>query len=258
MKRFSLFALSLGAFGFANAATFSLSDGNAQVSGSDLSGLDSWFTDGTNNLFNQDYLFRLGNTGAEAVVGSTGPGTITTISANIVNVAHTMAGLFRVDITYTLIGGAAGSGTSDIGEVVRIQNLTNGVLDFHLFEYDDFDILGTFGGDRAGYNSGIISQWEGPVTSMVGTVPLANAYQIDTQANLVNSMFDGATTNFNNTTTANQPNDLAFGFQWDRTINAGGTFVMSKNKRIETVPEPATLAALGLGLAAIARRRRSK
>jgi hypothetical protein len=44
--------------------------------------------------------------------------------------------------------------------------------------------------------------------------------------------------------------------QWDRNIAARGTFLMSKNKRIEVVPEPATLAALGLGFAALLRRRR--
>ena len=245
--------------GVANAANFALTDGNAVVEGNDVTGLQNWLTDGTDDLFNQDYYFRIGNTSGEFNIGDIGPGTITQIAANTVNLAYTAAGQFRIDITYTLIGGATGSGTSDISEIVRIQNLSNGLLDFHLFEYDDFDVNGTAGGDFGDLiNSSTIGQRDGLRRVMVGATPPPNAWQIGAWPTLLNSLNDNTPTNFNNTGDGLGPADLSFGMQWNRRIDAGGSWLMSKNKRVETVPEPATMAALGLGVAAIVRRRNKK
>lgn len=257
-KLISLAFLATVLVGAAHAVNFTLTDGNAVVNGDDANQLTNWLTDGIDNLYNQDYYWRIGNT-AEAQIGDIGAGVITTIAANIVNVAYVNAGSFRIDITYTLVGGAAGSGTSDIAETIRVQNLSNGALDFHLFEYDDFDINGTAGGDFASMiNSSTVTQWEGPITAMVGTVPPPNAWQIAAWPSLAASLNDATATNLDNTGSGSGPADLAFAMQWDRTINAGGSFIMSKNKRIETVPEPATMAALGLGVAAMIRRRNKK
>lgn len=235
---------------------FTLADGNAVVNGDAASGLlTNWFTDGVDDLFNQDYYFRVGNT-AEAPIWTTGPGAITTFAPNMVNVKFTTA-LFSMDITYTLIGGALGSGTSDIGEIVRIQNRSNGVLDFHLFEYDDFDLNGTAGGDSAFLvNGSTIQQQEGNTIAMVGSVPPFDRWEIANWPTTLTKLNDGVADNLSNTGSPSGPGDLAFAMQWDRTIGVGGTFLMSKNKRIETVPEPATMAALGLGVAALLRRRR--
>ena len=260
MKKLICLALASSALvGAAHAINFTLTDGNAVVNGDDTVQLTNWLTDGTDHLFNEDYFWRIGNT-AEQRIGAIGPMTLTVIAPNIANVSFTNAGLFKVDITYILAGGANGSGTSDLGETVRIQNLSNGVLDFHLFEYDDFDILGTPSGDFAGMiNSSTVSQWEGAVTAMVGTVPPPDAWEISNWPTLRNSLEDATATNLGNVNNSGTvAGDQTFALQWDRSINAGGTFLMSKNKRIETVPEPATMTVLGLGIAAMIRRRNKK
>ena len=259
MKKLICLALASSALvGAAHAINFTLTDGNSVVNGNDVSQLQDWTTDGVDHLFNQDYYWRIGNT-AEQNIGAIGPMALTVIAPNIAKVSFTNAGLFQIDITYILAGGAPGSGTSDIGETVRIQNLSNGALDFHLFEYDDFDINQTAGGDFASMlNSSTVSQWEGSVTAMVGTVPIPDAWQIAAWPSIRNDLQNGTATNLNNTGSGSGPADLAFALQWDRSIAAGGTFIMSKNKRIETVPEPATMTALGLGIAAMIRRRNKK
>jgi hypothetical protein len=232
-----------------------MTDGNAVVDGDAAFGLVNWFTDGVDDLFNQDYYYRIG-LDPEAQISSIGPGAINQIAPNIVNVAYANATV-RVDITYTLIGGAPGSGTSEIGEIIRIQNLTNSALDFHLFEYDDFDLAGTAGGDNAMLlNSSTIMQWENLTTAMVGTVPPFDRWEIASFPTILNKLNDGVPDDLSNGTSPLGPGDMTFAMQWDRTIAAQGTFLMSKNKRIEVVPEPATLAALGLGFAALLRRRR--
>lgn len=259
MKKTLLLGAMIAVVGAAQAQSpFVLTDGNSVVRGDAASGLlTDWETDGIDHLFNQDYYFRIGQTAEEAIWDGVTP-VVTTFAPNIINVAYAHPD-FLFDITYTLIGGTPGSGTSDIGEIVRIRNRSNGALDFHLFEYDDFDINQTAGGDFGRLvNSSTIEQYEDPFYAMVGSVPPFDHFEISEWPTLLAKLTDGDADDLSDGAATAGPADLAFGMQWDRTIATNGTFVMSKNKRIETVPEPGTIAALGLGALVLIRRRRSK
>lgn len=255
MKRFIMLAGLVASVGVGNAQAFTMTDGNAVVDGDSAVGLYNWFTDGVDDLFNQDYYYRIGMN-PEAQISTIGNAVVNQLAPNIVNVAYTDA-VLRVDITYTLIGGAPGSGTSEIGEIIRVQNLTNSAMSFHLFEYDDFDLAGTAGGDSAMLlNGSTIMQWENLTTAMVGTVPPFDRWEIASFPTILAKLTDGVPDDLANGTSPLGPGDMTFAMQWDRVIGPNGTFLMSKNKRIEVVPEPASLAALGLGFAALLRRRR--
>src|SRR4029077_1519300 len=55
------------------------------------------------------------------------------------------------NLSYTLNGGQAGGNdwNSDITESITINNLTGAALDFHFFQYSDFSLAGTLGGETA-------------------------------------------------------------------------------------------------------------
>lgn len=258
--RLSLLAAVMALAG-AVAAQVVLTDGNSTVeidptsnSPTFLRGMTSWVVDGTEQLFNQSYWYRIGET-AEQTIDTIGNGNVTLIGTNSAMLAYSNQSL-RIEVFYTLVGGGLGSGTSDISEVVRVTNLTNSSLDFHLFEYDDFDLSGTFA-DDFGIISGTSTMIQSDATTIVyvGAVPTQDRWMFAEVPTIFSMLDDGVASNLDNTGSGIGPADVAFAMQWDRSIGAGGTFLMSKNKIIVTVPEPATFAALGLGILALARRR---
>jgi hypothetical protein len=51
--------------------------------------------------------------------------------------------------------------------------------------------------------------------------------------------------------------EVAWALEWDFTLPAGGSYLISQDKTLTLVPEPVTLALVGLGLAAVFCRRRA-
>lgn len=258
MKRLLLpFVALLGLGAIAPAQTpFQLIDQNSVVNGDASNGLLlDWIVDGVEQLYNEDYYYRIG-LNPEVPVWTISAPVVTVFAPNIVQVGY-QNNLIRFEILYSLFGGTPNSNTSDIAEIVRVTNLIAEPLDFHLFEYDDFDIAGTAGNDQANVvNSSTIQQWDGLTVAMVGSVPPFSHYEITNFAATLNKLNNNVADNLSDTTTGNQPGDLTFGMQWDTVIIERGSFLISKDKRVAPVPEPASFAILGLGLLGFLRRRK--
>jgi len=216
--------------------------------------------DGISALSKQWFWYRVGSN-PEQPINAIGAPVITPISAYSARLVYTAPGLFDIQVTYTLQGGQGGSGIADLSEQIRINNLSGNPLDFHFFQYSDFNLgaadsvtlsqnlLGKF--YRAAQSSGPVFLQETVVS------PGASHGEAGVAGFTLGRLNDGLPTTLNDN--ANALGDVTWAFQWDSQIAAGGSLVIGKDKRlVVAVPEPTTVALAGLGLALLlgaARRR---
>ncbi len=248
--------LILSMFGVSQAAPITLTDGNstAIIDPQTSAGMYSWSIDGVDHLYQQWFWYRIGTTGGEAPIETIGNPVFTPIGSNGAQIAYSNDQV-RVAISYILTGGAAGSKTANIIETINVTNISHDphtLLDFHFFQYSDFDI-----GDVANDNSGVmknanaVRQWgSGGVINESVVTPGADRYEIAAYANLLNSLQDGSPTTLSNNPaigTVLGPMDITWALEWDQVID-GQTFLISKVKNFQPVPEPMAMLLLGCGL----------
>lgn len=255
MKKFRMMAaimlLLAGVVGAASvqASVITLTDGNstAKIDPSSQAGMYSWKIDG-NDIMNQQWFWvRTGDTGGEQSLDSIGTPTVTQYSPGIVQIEYTSR-TYKVDVIYSLAGGGLKSGTADIGEQIRITNLTSSPLDLHFFQYSDFDLMGQ-NKDSATLNNANTIRQKNDVLTVAETVatPGPNHYSIKYFRHLLDQLSDGNPTTLSDTNDT-QVGDITWAFEWDVTIEGNGTFLISKDKRVTGVPEPGILLLLGSGL----------
>jgi large repetitive protein len=259
------------AAGGAQAEAIILTDGNssAVIDPTSQFGMSSWTVDNVDLMYQQWFWYRVGGS-AELPVNQYSIDTISTpvVTQNTSNSASIVytANAFTLGVTYTLLGGQPGSGTADIAETIRINNTSRSALDFHFFQYSDFDLAPNFTYDAAKFvSTQTVDQWNtvgGQFITETGVVSLPNHREINYFANTVNAL--NSTKNLVLADTpvgvVVGPGDMEWAFQWDKSIPAGGTFIISKDKNIfSAVPEPGTLLLLGCGLIGlVALRKRIK
>jgi hypothetical protein len=257
-----LILASAGLLTMANAtpvtSPVTLTDGNstALVDFTHQSGMNNWTVDGVNNLYQQWFWYRVGSAGKENSID-----TLTLLSAtqpdpSSLDVKYQGNG-FTVEVNYDLAGGLAGSKKADIGEAITINNTGNNTLNFHFFQYSDFDLQGTSGNDQVNL-IGAPGSWYVARQTKVGgmrlsetiTTPPANNAEAGLYPNTLNKLNDGVATTLNNNATAS--GDATWAFEWDARIARDGSYIISKDKslRLMCVPDGGMAVAL-LGFALI-------
>jgi hypothetical protein len=252
-----------------DAGLFTLADENSSINFNTASAgnASNWHVDGVDHLSRQAFWFRIGNTAEQSVHSlpiAFEVATNTNFDPNLDNlfVRYLGAG-FRIDVEYSLDGGLPGSRASDLTEQISISNTGTSPLDFHFYQFADFDLNSTSGDDSAVFtNANAVRQTEGAVSvSETVITPVPSHREIDFHPNTLAKLSDAGPTTLSDTPGTGVsfgPGDVTWAYQWDFVLPAGRTFQISKDKQLTGIPEPtaATLWMIGIGLVRAARRTR--
>ncbi len=241
------------------ADTYVLADLNSEVRIDPASdaGMYSWTVDGVEHLGRQWFWCRIGSEGPEMPLNLLGAPAVSATPWALE--ARYQNATVAVTVRYMLTGGLEGSLTADVAESIRISNLGTTALDMHFFQYSDFNLEGTAEDDviwLAGADHNTVRQ-AGVETafSEVVVTPAPSHYEVGSAADLLAGLMDGSPTTAGNLG-GPYAGDIGWIFQWDARIAPGRSFLISKDKMIDPVPEPITLVTVGLAVASVAMRLR--
>lgn len=241
----------------AKSAALALSDDNSiaafDPSFSDISsnnGILFWTVDNVNHLFQNSFWYRVGTEGRENSISTLNLINLEQPADNQISVGYAGNG-FEIALDYTLDGGAEGSGKSNLLENITLQNTQNSdsnPLDFHFFNYTDFDLTENGMQDTTTIDSGKVTVSDNITLAKEVVSPVSNSYQVSPIFNVLNSLEDtepSILANFSGPLTG----DTAHAFGWDLTLAPGESFSITSNKSITPVaPTPVPEADTTLGL----------
>ena len=256
--------LSFGAS--AQDITIANKNSSLDVNTNVAAGVINWNVDGVDYLHNQWFHYRVGSGGPESPLQS--------ISSSPTVAITSLSSFARINLTYAnssysvltslrLTGNTAGSGRSQLNEDITVANLSASPLDFHFFQYSDFDLFGTASGQSVQflqnsannqYYKAVQTDGTHTVTETINTtiVPIGH-FEAGFYNATISSLTDGASTTLNDVTSAGV-GDVTFAYQWDVTLAPGASFQLSK--LIEIVPEPSSMAILAIAAASMGVYRR--
>lgn len=206
-----------------------------------------WTVDNVNQLFQNAFWYRVGSEGRENSINTLNLIGLNQPAGNQVSVAYAGTG-FEIALNSTLDGGAQGSGISKLFENTTIKNTGSKQLDFHFFNYTDFDLTENGKQDTTIIGSGMATVSDNITLAKEVVSPASNSYQVSPIFNILDSLADSSPTtltNFSGPVTG----DTAHAFEWDLALDPGKSFSINDYKSIapvEAVPEPPmTLALIG-------------
>lgn len=259
--RFGLLLSFLLAVSESPAAIYTFSQGNSVASADSAVGLVDYKIDGVDQLVQQSFFYRVGTGGQENSVDTlSAPAVTARTSGDGYTLVYDNSSV-RFTVTYWMLGGDPGSGSSALHVDWLLQNLTGSAIDFHLFQYADFNLGGTALDQSATFAKIGPPIWN-RLTQTDGTMALTNNFQIakaisrvqtGDAAGLLASLTDGTSTTLDGTSTWGSGN-LAYAAQWDISLGANGSPTQSaaNNELVAlSVPEPSSLTLLSSAFAVL-------
>lgn len=247
--------LLLPGYGKAQLVAMNDAGSTANIDLGSSAGMYGWTVNGQNQL-NQQWFWYQANGGSVQSIDKIGTPTVTTYNGpdgiNEVNAVYQNSQL-SISIDYYLQGGGIGSGNADITESITANNLSGSSLDFNFYQYSNFNLMEESSdnvqiiGSSGAFNA--VRQWNGS-TAIAEVIAAPDADYAE--AGYYSPSGFNPSGPLNGPLTAG-PGDVTWAFEWSTTIATGGEFDLTKDKSlsIQVVPEPATLAIIGLGVGAL-------
>jgi len=243
--------LSFGSSASAQIVTLTSGNSSSQIDLGSQTGMFNWIIDGVNVLNQQSFFFRTNPAGTGTSISPyssfTQP-TASSVSATYITPS------FNITTVYNLVGQAAGSGTSDIAEQIKIQNNTAAPLPFNFFQFANFAGNGIveLGQNSHGFfNEAFISGGGLVVTENLdtGISPGADKGQVGLAGAILGDITGTPGFNPDNTDTTGPG---AWVLEWQRTIGANSSLIISKDlNAVGVAPEPPAWSLVSMGLVAL-------
>ena len=236
----------------------------ARFDTSSQGGLFEWTVNDVNQLARQWFWYRVGDDAPERSVDSLTLAAEHSVDTNpFTDPARDQLSLvyqeprFQIELGFTLRGSPApGGDQADMAEQIRITSRSNETLDFHFYQYVDFDLQQTAADGGVNFPSfNTVRQWDGKlVVSETVVTPPPSSHEAAAFSVTLDALNDAGPTNLNNVDFAG-PGNVTWAFHWNFDLGPNRSFLISKDKRL-VVPEPQVLLFLTVGTIGIIARRR--
>jgi uncharacterized repeat protein (TIGR01451 family) len=226
----------------AEASIHTLTNGNASVviDPNTSQGAYDWTVDGVQHLSQQWYWLRIGS-GPEVPLSSLSLGVESGGSNQLrLDYSGAVGGvLLQVELTYTLAGGGAGSGQSQIYEEMRISApLERSDVAVHVFRYADLDLGEASVGDRAEWlPPATIRQFKDQWSVEAVATPAPSHFGMALFPGILAVLDDGSSTTLADSPATLGPGDLTFAVQWDLPLPTRSTASASHTMRLVPVAD---------------------
>jgi hypothetical protein len=228
-------------------------------------GVTQWTMDGVNQLNLQSFYYSVGSGPAASIytIGLPSAPTITTnLSKTTVTLNTTYADpTISVGTQFQIQSAPVGTGKATLAQTFTIENLSPTAQILHFYQYSDFDLGGVSGGQNVQFSSnGSGLQYQvvqtdstgrtltGLITGLAGGTDA----QSEVQAGLVDGnrfgLGSGNPVTLNNTLTAGLGN-VDYAYEWDATVAAGSSIIISETEAV--VPEPSSVVLVAFGMLAL-------
>jgi hypothetical protein len=234
-------------------------------------GVYDWQVDGVNQLNRHWFYYRVGSTGPEYPIehinGSPKINAVPNPFMARLDVSYTNSN-YSVRTFYQLVGQSAGSGNAQLSESITVANASSSSLEFHFYQYSDFDLGGVSGNQTVQFYTNEINGQYYKVIQHLGSSSVFE--RVDSEAPPIGhveaaeydqtlaSLTDANPTTLSDVISAG-PENVTFAYEWDVVLTAAGqagsSFQISK---ILSVPEPSASALVSLGLVTVALLRRPR
>jgi len=235
----------------AQAELFTLEDENSVVTieVDSQDGVNSWNVDSGDNLFQQQFWFRICEDSREFSID-----TLTRDSTehtdedadgdkDTLTIFLSGEGIL-IDISWTLKGGPIGSGASTILETINITNEDAACEDIDFFQYTDLELAGVDQPEVLddtveilGVDSNLAFQSDAGSSALSETVvsPIPDRHEVsffgvEAPFNLLIKLNDGDATDLNNENGPISGDDIIWAFQWD--FELAGPFFDEQTKEL--------------------------
>lgn len=217
--------------------------------------MTSWSVDGVNVLSQQSFWLGVGNNNIIPVSGiSTAATSGPTVDPNYTGYSTSYANSqVSLSAVYSLVGGASGSGQSDLGEQIQIKNISATPLTFHFYQYAAFqNVMSVNLTSAAGFFGDAYVTGAGALVHEsvnTGVIPGPSEGETEAPGVTLGKLTAGTPFTLDGSTVGGA--GATWAFEWDETVSPGSSLIISKDLNITLalpVPEPATWSLVSVGL----------